>query len=284
MERNDALRVFVGNYDYVFVNNKLQQVRWLRTDFKYDHTEGNVDFYEAITLYEKPDGTTGTLKSYDRAFGSVEDYENGVPAKTSSHTISKDGAGCTILRDLVRGVKSAVSVEYWVFDELCHYPAKYTLKLEKFYYNYNDMHFHTDGFPKNCKIYDTKEQALSYNSYNVVRENGTVYQRDGVNKLVSLDDDQRELVNQFEELCHKMHEHDILLIGDYDSLAAFNLRNVEAHVLDYQDTPDVDFGNAEDYERVERYGKAFNVANPIEVWGEDNSLFVLRKSQENGTK
>ncbi len=284
MEKNDSLSVFTNESGFVFVDNKLQEVKWLRTDFKYDHHEGDYDLYTSRTMYQKPDGTTGVLKDNDKAFDSVYDYENSTPASRCSYVLNK-GEGCKVMRDIICGIKSRVSTKYWVFDEACKVPAQYELELDKFYFDYSDDRFHTDEFPKDCKVYDTKEEALSYNTYSVVNEDGTEYQRDGVNKLIRLDDDQRKLVKQFEEICQKMKDNDIALIANYDGVMAFNTRKIEAYALDYDDHPnDVICGDSDDYERAERYDDDLQVYwGGIEVWSDDNNLFILRKS-ENETK
>ena len=109
------------------------------------------------------------------------------------------------------------------------------------------------------------------------------YEREGVNKLISLDDDQREPVKQFEDICKKMEENDLALIADYNSLAVFNMRKVKSYVLDYNSTPE-NVDNPEDYERADRHSKAFKVNSSIEWWGDDNDLFIWRKSAENEEK
>lgn len=284
MERNDSLSVFTNECGFVFVDHKLQEVKWLRTDFKYDHHEGDCDLYTSRTTYQKPDGTTGVLNDYNHAFDCVVDYENNAPATRCSYVLNK-GEKCRVMNDIIGGIKHRASTKYWVFDEVCKVPAQYELELDKFYYDYSDNRFHTDEFPKDCRIYDTKEEALSYNTYSVVNEDGTEYQRDGVNKLIALDDDQRELVKQFEEICQKMSDSNISLIANYDGVMAFNTRKIEAYVLDYEDIPScVDYGNAEDYEEAERYNDGLQVDwAGIEVWSDDNKLFILRKSK-NETK
>lgn len=284
MERNDSLRVFVKNGGFVMVDRKLQEVKWLRTEFRYHHKEDDALFYVALTTFQKPDGTTGVLDNYDKAFDCVEEYEKGIPTETSYKELSADKIGGSVMCDITRGIKRYASSEYWVFDDISHVPVRYELELKKFYFDYSDNRFHTDEFLKDVNIYDTKEEALSYNTYKVVSEEGSEYEREGTNKLVSLDDDQRELVKQFEDICKKMKENDMALIANYDNLAIFNMRKTTNYELNYEDKPDTNFGNPEDYERVDRYGSAFKVYSGIRCWDDDYNLFVLRKSAENGKK
>lgn len=285
MERNDALRVFTKNSGFVMVDRKLQEVKWLRTEFKCDNKDEDFLLYTAQTTFQKPDGTTGVLDDYDMAFDSVEKYENGISAETSYKTLFTRKNDGDVIRDVIRGVKRSFYPEYWVFDKSCHAPVRYKLELEKFYFDYSDNRFHTDEFPKDCKIYDTKEEALSYNTYKIIEQDGTEYERDGVNKLIMLDDDQRELLKQFEDICKKMNDADMLLISDScEDMSVFNLRHIKNYALDYNDVPDVMDGDPEDYERADRYGMPFKVNHHIQWWGDDSNLFILRKSTENGEK
>ena len=254
MERNDSLRVFTKNGGFVMNNGKLQEVKWLRTEFKYDHEEDENLFYKAYTTYQKPDGTTDVLYDYDIAFDSIGDYEKNVSAATSYKKLSSAKSGGDVINDIIRGVKRTISPEYWVFDTVHNTPVRYELELEAFYFDYTDRRFHTDEFPEGYNIYDTKERALSYNTYKVVNEDGSEYEREGINKLISLDDDQRELVKQFEDICKKMRESNMVLIADYDSLAVFNMR------------------------------KAFKVNSNIEWWSDENNLFIIRKPTEDTQK
>ena len=255
----------------------------MRTEFEYDHKEDDALYYVARTTFQKPDGTTGVLDNYDKAFDSVEKYEKGISAETSYKTLFTRKNDGDVIRDIIRGVKRSFNPEYWVFDKSCHIPVRYKLELEEFYFDYSDNRFHTDEFPKDCKIYDTKEEALSYNTYKVIEQDGAEYERDGVNKLIMLDDDQRELLKQFEDICKKMNDADMLLISDScEDMSVFNLRHIKNYALDYNDVPDVMDGDPEDYERADRYGIPFKVNHHIQWWGDDSSLFILRKPTENG--
>ena len=284
MERNDALRVFVKNGGFVMVDHKLQEVKWLRTEFKYDHKEDDALYYVARTTFQKPDGTTGVLDNYDKAFDRVEKYEKGISAETSYNHLSVDKNGGRVMGEIIRGIKCYANREYWVFDDEFQIPVRHELGLREFYFSYADDRFHTDEFPKDCDVYDTKEDALSYNTYKIVNEDGSEYEREGINKLISLDADQRELVKQFEDICKKMEENDMVLISDYDSLAIFNMRRVANYELSEDSELDTNLGNPKDYERADRKGSAFKVNSGIAWWDDYAELFVLRKPTENGEK
>lgn len=281
MERNDALRVFTNDSGFVMIDRKLQEVKWLQTKFQFHHKDGDFLFYTAVTTFKKPDGTVDALDDYDKAFDSVEKYENGVSAETSYKTLCTQKNGGDVVNNILHGVKCSSLPVYWIFDKHCQAPVEYKLEYEEFVYDYSDNRFHTDEFPKDCEIYDTKEKALSYNTYKVIEKDGTEYEREGINKLIMLDDDQRELVVQFEQLCAKMKKANLIMIADYTTLSVFNLRRVENFALDYNEEPDVDFGDPKDYEKADRYGDAFVVTSNIEFWGDDHYLFIQRKDAKN---
>ena len=282
MERNDALRVFTKDSGFVMIDRKLQEVKWLQTKFQFHHKDGDFLYYTSVTTFKKPDGTVDALDDYDMAFDSVEKYENGISAETSYKTLYTQKNGGDVVNNIIHGVKRSSLPVYWTFDKSCQAPVEYKLEYEEFVFDYSDNRFHTGEFPKGCDIYDTKEDALSDNTYKVVEKNGTEYEREGVNKLIMLDDDQRELLKQFEDICHKMNENDMILICDTcEDMSVFNIRRIKNFALDYSDTPEVMDGNPEDYEKVDRYGMTFKVNHNIAIWGDDNNLFILRKDAEN---
>ena len=284
MEADNKLRVFANDSGFVMVGGKLQEALWLETQFQFKEKSGTTLYYNSVTKFRKPDGAVDMLDDYGMAFDSVEEYERGIPAKTICKTLDGLKNGGDVVNDIARGVKKSCAPEYWVFDKIYHVPVKYELKYEKFTFDYSDHRFHTDEFPKDCGIYDTREEAFSYNTYRIIEKDGTEHERDGVNKLIMLDDDQRELVAQFEQLCDKMKGADLMLAADYDVLSVFNLRKVEHFVFDYNEEPNVDVGNSKDYEKADRYGTSFTVRHDIEYWDSDHHLFIKRKLTENKTK
>lgn len=75
------------------------------------------------------------------------------------------------------------------------------------------------------------------------------------------------------------------LLDDSSDLPYIQLEeSVWCDFLDYNDVPDVMDGDPEDYERADRYGVPFKVNHHIQWWGDDSSLFILRKSTGNGEK
>lgn len=274
MERSDKLRVFENNKGFVMVDGKLQEVKWLQTQFMYEYKEGGFPYYSSVTTYQKPNGQIGSLNDYSHAFDSIVDYEKSIPAKMWQEDLYPDNAGGSVARDVCRG-KGSCKPEYWEFDEFSKMPVRCELRYENFVYDYSNHSFNSYELPKDCKIYDTKDECLSYNSYKVVSSDGTESVREGINKLVMLDDDQRKLVEEYETVCQKMSESGIYLMGCDNELTAYNMRKIEDFAVDYNKTPDVE--NPEAYEKVDRFGDSFKVKSIVDFYGDDNYLFVRRK-------
>lgn len=282
MERSDSLRVFTNDNGYVFQNGKLQQVKWLRTDFKYDHREGEYMFYHATTTYQLPDGSLDKLQEvyggYDNAYDTIEGYEKGESAETTYMTCCHPSerhyrTSDDVIHDIIndRGLLNN-TVVFWEWDEDCHCPRSQKLELDKFCYDYTKRRFCSDELSSG-KLYNTEEEALSFNSYVIVDENGNKTTRDGINKLLMLDDDQKELIKQFCDIVKKIDASGIELIGDYDSLQAFNVRKIKDFAIDCEEQDD------EEWQKAKRYDKAFELPVQIGIWGEDNDFYVKRKEE-----
>ena len=289
MRKSAILRVFDKPTGYVFENKKLVEVKWLETEFSYSHETDDCSVYNASTSYQRPDGSIGHLKDHSKAYESVADFENNTPAPQGSTKLSmciKGSSYGDALRQIIKEhdvCDSNDGLAFWAFNDRTGKPEERKLSLDVVKYDYKTCRF-SIAFPEES-VYKSQQDVLSWNTYKVVGQDGTEHEKVGVNKLLMLDDDQRELLKQFEDICKKMNDADMLLIGDScEDMSVFNLRHIKNYALDYNDVPDVMDGDPEDYERADRYGMPFKVNHHVQWWGDDNSLFILRKPTENGEK
>ena len=180
-------------------------------------------------------------------------------------------------------IKKLIGYVNVFFDSLAGTAVEDKLLMDDFYYDYGKGMFGTDELP-DCEIYDSKQEALAFNTYKVVEEDGTEYERDGIGKLLMLDDDQKILLERFQNIMQEMHDNGIRLIASVEEhLGAYNTRHVDDLTLDYEATaPGVD--NGELYEYVERYAEVFKVPHQIEIWGEDYNIFALRHGVKKNTE
>lgn len=274
MERQDALRVFENDYGYIVINESLTEVKFLHTDFDLGRTEEETKtaFYTSQTVALLPNGKEVTIDDYSNVFDTKECYERNIPAETAYKTLDKERYS-SVLSDIWRGT-GARTRNYWVFEN--GEAVMKTLQLRHFQYNYGINLFESDEIPTDCEVYDDREQCLSYNSYRVVDREGKETIRVGINKLLELDDDQKEWVGILENAIRELRDRGVEIFADTcDDYRVYNFRHVEDYAFSYD--LDADGKDAELYEEARRYGKPFKLDIGIEQWGDDQSLFIKRK-------
>lgn len=273
--RTSAKNIMVFENDNVFcmINNQLQECKLLKTIFTADG-EG---LYRATTIVEMPGGVTDQERvMYDTAYDSPADYEINKLATTNGFELSSIILSILKTKDFVGDVRKIKSKLYYTFEN--GEPTPKELKLETFYFDYLANEWGTNELP-DTQIYATRNDALSYNVTKVLDKDATKSERIGINKLIQLDDDQKELVHQLEELVAKLKEKDVLLLADTsDSYMAYNMR----HIADVNMSCDTEADIEDDkerakYEIIDRYGKAFKVNIDCVQWSEDYELFFKRK-------
>ncbi len=275
MERQDLLRVFVYSRVFVFIDDALTEVKPIKTEFSYDHVEENMAYYRASHIVELPDGSSYTVNSYDGVFDSVEDFKKGNPSATDFKSVY--GRYGTVMYDTL-GWCSQVN-SYWTMEN--GEPVHKMLDLEHFSFNYETNKFEVAKKPSE-PLYSSRDKCISYNDIKVIDNEGNTSINTGINKLLQLDDDQKELVGQLENLIREMASKDIFLLMDCcERITAYNFRNVDDCVL-YCDTTlsSSEVGeneNPNDYELADRYGKPFEVDATVSQWGDDSRLFIKRK-------
>lgn len=284
MRKSAILRVFDKPTGYVFENKKLVEVKWLKTEFEFSYETDDCSVYDASTSYQRPDGSVGCLKDHSKAYESVAGFENNLPAPQGQTKLSMSIKGSSYgdaVRQIIQGHEVCDSndgLAFWVFNDRTGKPEERKLTLDVVKYDYKTCRF-SIVFPDES-MYESQQDALSWNTYKVVEQDGTEHEKVGVNKLLMLDDDQRELVRQFGDICKKMKESGLALIADYDNVSAYNMRHMEDYVLDYESEPEeVTCGKPEDYERADRNSPIFQICSDIDWWSDDTNLFVLRKGK-----
>lgn len=157
---------------------------------------------------------------------------------------------------------------FWTFQNGC--PVKQNVQdIRVVRYDYSKYEFASDEFPEH--VYKTKEECLSYNEYEFVDEEGTRTIK-GCNKLLQLTDKQKELVEQFEQLCKKMADEGILLASNCcEAFRAYNVRDCQDYEFYFTNEA------SEDFEQCDRdCGRYVNAQNIYES-GDDFELYIKRK-------
>ena len=274
--KTSASNIMIFENDNVFcmINNQLQECKLLKTIFTADG--GNI--YRATTIVESPNGVIDQEHvGYDTAFDSPADYESNKLATTSSWDLWGTVASNMLAsKGIIGDIRRTSSELYYTFEN--GEPTPHELKLDTFYYDYLANEWGSNELP-DSQIYATRNDACSYNVIEVLDKDEVKSEHIGINKLIQLDDDQKELVHQLERLVTKLKEQGVLLLADTsDNYMAYNIRNVEDHNMSFESEADI--SNDEErakYEEADRWGKAFKVNIDFQQWSEDYNIFFKRK-------
>lgn len=267
------LRVFSNDTVYMMCDGKLQECKLLKTFF----TANMDDTFSVRTTYQLPDGTVrNDCMRYNTAFDTPLDYECNKEAMTNEWSLDKAISNIFQHKNVVdylqyrkRDWKAFYTFEYGE-------PQLHTPSYDVIYFDYEQKAWSSKEVP-NEPIYWTREAACSYNTIKVVDANGNESDHIGCNKLLELDDDQKELVGQLECIVNQLRNSGVVLLADTsDRYAAYNMRNVEDYVLS-MDIADTGRDDADKFELIERYGKPFILDIDLTQWSEDHEMFIKRK-------
>lgn len=266
------IKIFESDNVFCMIDNQLQECKLLKTIF----TADGAGTFRATTIVKLPNGVINQeCVAYDTVFDSPADYENNKCAETKSFDLSFIMPRVFIAKDIIGEARKVKSM-YYMFEN--GEPTSHKLKLETFYYDYIANKWGSNELP-DTQIYATRYDALSYNVTEVLDENAALSTRIGINKLIQLDDDQKELVHQLEKLVVKLKEQGVLFLADTsDNYMAYNMRNVESYNMSFESEADIaDDEERAKYEVADRWGKAFKVNLELEQWSEDYKIFFKRK-------
>ena len=163
-------------------------------------------------------------------YDSVEDYLAG--KKCSSHSVRPFQPA------VFNSWKSANGDFYYIEDNQVKFLN--TCEMSTAYYDFERDIFYSEEF-KGREFFRTEEDAATFLDVEVNRADGTIERAQGINRLLMLDEDQRELIKQLKDLLAKIKENGIMLYSDTDGeYFAYNTRNVEDIHVDYKDDFDDD--------------------------------------------
>lgn len=250
---------FSTNEAFYFDKEKgqLLQVQLVETVFERDSK--SLETVHAITSARVVNsGEMITIDDEREVYASRLDFEKG-----KRLTSTKDNP----FKGLIASYGSDV---FWAFQHGCPVSQKVSdIKVVKYEYDY--YRFTSDELPDREHIYQTKEECLSHNEYEIVDENGSRTIK-GCNALIQLTSEQEELVKQFEQLCRKMQDEGILLASNCcEAFRAYNVRDCQDYEFYFTNEA------SEDFEQCDRdCGRYVNAQNIYES-GDDFELYIKRK-------
>lgn len=254
----NSCEIFSTNEAFYFDKEKCQliQVQLVETVFERDSKSSET--VHAITSAKVVTGDEIIVIDESEVYASRLDFERGKHLACST---------CNPFKHLAASVASDV---FWTFQHGCPVSQKVSdIKVVKYDYEYD--RFTCDEIPDREHIYQTKEECLSYNEYKIVDENGSRTIK-GCNALLQLTDKQKELVEQFEQLCKKMADEGILLASNCcEAFRAYNVRDCQDYEFYFTNEA------SEDFEQCDRdCGRYVNAHNIYES-GDDFELYIKRK-------
>lgn len=275
MDNKNQLPVLCNLNGYVFYEGKLQACKYHHTHFNMVQTtpERAYTHQHVVKLHN------GDLIAPEdnEIFDTIEDYENGKIAETHMND------NVRFVVDVSRRVglysrSKEETILFYTFENGAPVEHNEELRCFNFVYDGDKTVEKCEIFPEGQQIYANREEALSFNSYTIVHKNGKKEVRDGVNKLLILDPDQRELLDQFIEIAKKLQESGVMLEGDFcEQYSAYNTRHVAEITLD--DSYGIDresFG----WECAERGHRAFDVKLPIPIWSDECKVYIKRNKED----
>ena len=214
--------------------------------------------YEVTTILQCPDGKEHSTQIPILMYKSVEDYE-----KEQKACYEVCSSPFYIRPDGFRGIDEA-----WIFVD--GEPVTIDIRPLQVVYDYEQRKWLLQGIPQ-TNIFRTKEECLSFNEYEIVDEEGTRTIK-GCKALLQLTDKQKELVEQFEQLCKKMDDEGILLASNCcEAFRAYNVKDCADYEFYFTNEA------SEDFEQCDRdCGQYVNVHNIYES-GDDFELYIKRK-------
>lgn len=277
MEKGTALGHWACNKGYALIEGKLEEVKLIRTDYERQTSDDGEMFYKDKTIVQRPNGSLFTMGQIQRdwLYESPEEYEKGTRMSVGTYNLKDRDVISKLFGE--RGNHRHDGEVYYTFSGgKAH---KNVLSLVFLTYDYAKDRISLADYcviPDSTDTYRSEQEAFDYNSYKVVDENGVEAEREGCNRLLFLDDDQKEMVFEFEKLVKKMENNGILLVTDCcDDIRAFNTRNISDYAMAYNENELEKDGKK--WEECHRYSYQNEVNVSIANWFEDHTIYIHRK-------
>ena len=255
---------------------ELTESKPVKTNFKKTGvTEWGESLYDVETEFANG-ACHFYVNGFDKVYSSKSDFENGCPTKAREQFSFEDIAGApgTKLCWHLLGYKFN-TLKYWVVDNSSNSDqfVEKELPMNNFWYDYENDKWGNDDMPT-CDYYTSRENAISWSSYNLNLADGTSKEVIGHNKLLKLDEDQKELVEKFKSIIQQLKDADVVIQTNLcDTIFAYNKRNVAEIETCYENIAD------DGYELCDGWNKIFEIATVIEC-SEDFDVWIKRKEEK----
>lgn len=284
MKKQEFLKINPSSF-YMVVNGKLTYLNVKKIEYRRD---AETSTWLGTIYAEDVDSNKVTIK---------QDWFKGMPKRYYTvdgfehDDTSLNDESCLLFTVRFRNAGNARVnddgfLQYWVMKN--GNPTFVSRPIDRFYMTYNGDFWEfvlSDDIVPPANSYSTREDLLSWSEWIEKGKDGKEKVHRGINKLIMLDDDQRELVEQFKNLLNQMRKKQISIIMSFcDEVKAFNTRKLKNWAMatcpdDLIQTSDCgcDLGKCK---TANINADAFD-AGSIPVWGEDYDLYAIPKDEEN---
>lgn len=140
--------------------------------------------------------------------------------------------------------------------------------IEVFYGNGKIHHMSSPDIPEEC--WDSEESAIAHQSVEVVNADGSSRKIPSAVSLITLTDEQKEVVDKMVALSKEAEDLGIVFVADWNGVYAFNKKNVKNWELNY-------YGDTTEDERIDLQSDEFAVGIKIVMSSDENMLDIERK-------
>lgn len=284
MKREEFTQIRPSSF-YMVVNGKLTYLSVKKVEYMRD---ADTNAWLGTIYAEDADANKVTikqdaLKGFPKRYRTAEGFENDNDTVIDEMKL----LDCTCFYNAGNArVTGDGFLQYWVMKN--GDPNFVSQPINHFLLVFNGKFWHymlsEDTVPP-ADSYSSREDLLSWSDWIEKDKDGKEVLHRGINKLIMLDDDQRELVEQFKGLLDQMKKQQIsVIVSTCDDVTVFNTRNLKSW---YMETCPDDLMQQSDEEIDPNKCKAANIyadpfsAGSIPVWSDDYGLYAVPKDEEN---
>lgn len=250
-----SIRVYQGSHGFAYINGRLIECEIQKMEYCF--IEKNQ--FEINIVVAHADWTE---KISDKEFYlSIDDFRNNIHRSPSEELWLRsrlpqlagedsDGNNFTFIIENGRVKKHIVDFQV----------------IEVYYENGFVHHVYSSDMPEEC--YALEEAAQSHVSLEIVNADGSVKTIPSAASLVTLTDEQKEVVDEIVKLSKKAKDMGICIVADWNGTYAFNRNNVKDYCIEYD--------QEEGYERVDLLSHEFAIDLDIVTSSEENMLDIKR--------
>lgn len=257
----EKFKIYSNNKGFVLLEGALQEVTIVKTVF----TNWG-DKYTATTFFSTCNGGYSERTSALKVYNSPADYEK-------DKEMPFESVGEDVIKE--RRPEDFEGIDFGWFL-VNGEPQQIDLIPDKVVFNYLSGRYEVpDHVTESGDVYKSREECLSFNTYNVKHADGTITKRKGAGTLLMLDDDQKILLKKFEDAYKALRKSGVTFFWSCDNTLVFNTRNIEKSFFDEYEA------KHEDYEEVNIFNEAFvcdvNCGGDVYPCADDLNIFIKRK-------